>query len=60
MYVLIAILKKRLELPDDLYTILRVLDLTPFMQVPLHQLLTEQGRALAEIPDTRQLGLFET
>ena len=60
VYVLIAILKKRLELPDDLYTILRVLDLTPFMQVPLNQLLTEQGRALEEVPDTRQMGLFDT
>ncbi len=57
--MLIAILKKRLELPDDLYTILRVLDLTPCMQVPLTQLLTEQGPALEEVPDTRQMGLFE-
>ena len=35
VYVLIAILKKRLELPDDLYTILRVLDLTPSMSAKL-------------------------
>ena len=41
VYVLIAIPKKRLELPGDLYTILQVLDLTPFMQVPLRQLFAE-------------------
>ena len=60
VYVLIAILKKRLELPGDLYTILRVLDLTPFMQVPLHQLFTEQRPTLEEFPDTCQMWLFET
>ena len=59
VYVLIAILKKRLELPDDLYTILRVLDLTPFTQVPLHQLFTEQRRTMTEPPETRQMCLFE-
>ena len=60
VYVLIAILKKRLELPDDLYTILRVLDLTPFMQVPLPQLFAEQRPTLEEPPATGQMWLFET
>ncbi len=58
--VLIAILKKRLELPDDLYTILRVLDLTPVTQVPLLQLLTEQRSIMIKRPETSQLYLFET
>ena len=58
VYVLIAILKKRLELPDDLYTIQRVLDLTPFTPVPLLQLLTEQRERMNECPDTNQLCLF--
>ena len=59
VYVLIAILKKRLELPDDLYTILRALDLTPFMQVPLHQLFMEKQPTLEERLDTHQMWLLE-
>ena len=60
VYVLIAILKNRLELPHDMYTILRVLDLTPFTQVPLPQLFTQfrQPPRESAVPD--QLGLFET
>ena len=57
VYVLIAILKKRLELPD-VYTIQRVLDLTPFTPVPLLQLLTEQRGLIKESPETNQLCLF--
>ena len=59
VYVLIAILKKRLERPHDLYTILRVLDLTPFTQVPLHQLLTDQSETISKPLDTVQICLFE-
>ena len=57
VYVLIAILKKRLDLPGELYAILQVLGLTPFEQVPLDQLLMGPSRA----PDagTGQLSLFE-
>lgn len=60
VYVLIAVLKKRLEVPDDLYTILRVLDVTPFTQVPLVQLLAEQRGITLERPESSQLRLFET
>ena len=59
VYVLIAILKKRLEVPDDLYTILRVLDVTPFTQVPLVQLLAEQRGITLERPEASQMYLFE-
>jgi len=59
VYVLVAILKKRLGLPQSLYTILQVLSVTLFEQVPIHQ-------ALALIPDTtmggedgNQLSLFD-
>ena len=38
-YVLIAILKKRLELPHSLYEILQILSLTMFETVPINQLL---------------------
>jgi hypothetical protein len=45
VYVLAAILKKRLGLPQSLYTILQVLSITLFEKVPIHQ-------ALAQMPDT--------
>ena len=39
-YVLIAIIKKRLHLPQSLYEILQILSLTMFEKTPLNQLLT--------------------
>ncbi|QGZ42482.1 IS4 family transposase [Pseudoduganella flava] len=39
-YVLIAIAKKRLQLPQSLYEILQILSLTMFETTPLNQLLT--------------------
>lgn len=39
-YVLIAIVKKRLHLPQSLYEILQILNLTMFEQIPINQLLT--------------------
>ena len=59
VYVLVAILKKRLHLPQSLYTILQVLSVTLFEKMPIYQ-------ALAQIPDTtaedeacNQLSLFD-
>jgi hypothetical protein len=43
--VLVAIVKKQLELPQSLYTILQVLSVTLFEKVPIYQ-------ALAQLPDT--------
>jgi hypothetical protein len=45
VYVLVALFKKRLGLPQSLYTILQVLSVTLFEKVPIHQ-------ALALMPDT--------
>jgi hypothetical protein len=45
VYVLVALLKKRLRLPQSLYTILQVLSVTLFEKVPIQQ-------ALALLPDT--------
>ena len=59
VYVLLAILKKRLELPHDLYTILRVLDLTPFTQVPLPQLFTDRRAPEPPPVEIGQRGLFD-
>ena len=41
VYVLVAIVKKRLNLPASLYEILQILSLTMFEQIPLDQLLTQ-------------------
>ena len=40
MYVLMAIIKKRLDLRTDLYTILQILSLTLFEKTLLEQILT--------------------
>jgi hypothetical protein len=42
VYVLIAILKKELKLPQSLHRILQVVSVTAFERVPLRELLTEQ------------------
>lgn len=39
-YVLTAIVKKRLHLPQTLHEILQILSLNAFEKIPLHQLLT--------------------
>jgi IS4 transposase len=41
VYLLIAILKKELGLPQSLHSILQVLSVNPFEKVPIHELLTE-------------------
>jgi hypothetical protein len=58
VYVLVAILKKRLNIPASLYTILQILSVSVFERIPLLQLLTETALA-AEISDSQnQLNLF--
>src|SRR6266481_5486340 len=41
VYVLVAIIKKRLKLSASLYEILQILSLTMFEKIPLHQLLAQ-------------------
>ena len=58
VYVLVAIVKKRLKLPGSLYQILQILSLTMFERTPLNQLLTH---AVTDDTDTglsKQLSLF--
>lgn len=55
-YVLVAIVKKRLQLPASLYEILQILSLTMFERLPLDQLLAKTGMATI---DDHQLSLFE-
>ena len=54
-----AILKKRLALPQSLYTILQVLSVTLFERVPLIQALTITPDSTAEDESCNQLLLFD-
>ena len=59
VYVLVAIVKKRLELPASLYEILQILSLTMFERMPLDQLLAQTiVDDIGRISD-KQLILFE-
>src|SRR5690606_2745031 len=59
MYVLVAIIKKRLALTADLYTILQVLSLTLFEKTPLKQLLGAAESPTLDADDLNQMKLFE-
>ena len=59
VYVLVAILKKRLGLPQSLYTILQVLSVTLFERMPLIQALTITPESTAEDEGCNQLLLFD-
>ena len=60
VYVLVAILKKRLRIEHSLYTILQLLSLTLFEKVPLQQLLTMASYRIENDYQHIQLNLFET
>jgi transposase len=59
VYVLIAIIKKRLKLEASLYTILQILSVTIFERLPLNQLLTDIDYTLQVPPLSNQLILFD-
>ncbi len=59
VYVLVAIIKKRLNLKANLYTILQVLSLALFEKTPLDQLLTDIGHMESVGGDDNQLNLFD-
>ena len=58
VYVLVAIIKKRLNLNTDLYTILQILSLTLFEKTPLEQLLANQDYKADGDDMCNQLNLF--
>jgi len=58
VYVLVAILKKQLNLDLSLYTILQILSLTPFEKAPILQVLTEFTNTTQERDNPNQLKLF--
>lgn len=58
VYVLVAIVKKRLELELPLYTFLQILSVTAFEKIPLNQLLTCFSEANPSGDSCKQLLLF--
>ncbi len=59
VYVLVAIVKKRLQVEASLYTILQVLSVSLFEKIPLGQALTLSRDAEMEDDPGNQLNLFE-
>jgi hypothetical protein len=59
VYVLVAIMKKRLDLSVSLYQILQILSLTMFERIPLNQLLSQPNIDEFQISSSNQLNLFE-
>jgi len=58
VYVLVAIVKKRLQLPGRLYQTLQILSLTMFERMPLNQLLAKAATDDLDIDSRKQLSLF--
>jgi len=59
VYVLIAIIKKRLNLRLSFYTILQIFSVTVFEQLPIIQVLTDINFANQMVDSRNQLLLFE-
>jgi transposase len=59
VYLLVAIVKKRLDLPASLYTLLQVLSVTLFEKMPISQALQLKDYTNPQLTDSNQLILFE-
>ena len=59
IYVLVAILKKQLNLPESLHKILQVLSVNPFEKVTLQELLTQDESQANNYTNQNQLMLFD-
>ena len=58
VYVLVAIIRKRLNLDFSLHSMLQILSVTPFEKVPMFQLLTEMAPAATSPTNPNQLILL--
>lgn len=58
VYVLVAIVRKRLDLKPDLYTLLQILSVHILQQTELKQALSGGGYTNTSLPDSNQLQLF--
>jgi len=55
VYVLVAIVRKRLDLKFSLHSMLQILSVTPFEKIPLIQLLTDIAPDDEPLADGNQL-----
>ena len=58
VYVLVAIVKKRLNLDASLYTLLQILSVTLFEKIPISQALAQDDSKCSTSRITNQLNLF--
>ena len=59
VYILVAIIKKRLNLDMSLYTILQILSVTAFEKISVSRLLNNMNCETQNIDDRNQLSLFD-
>jgi len=59
VYLLVAIVKKKLDLPGSLYTLLQVLSVTLLEKVPISQALQTHDSTFSNYLDSNQLNLFD-
>jgi len=59
VYVLVAIVKKRLQFETSLYAILQILSVSLFEKLPLQQALSGSTAGISEGEPGNQLNLFE-
>lgn len=59
VYVLVALVKKRLKIESSLYTILQILSLSIYEKTPLNQLLSEKENTIQTDDLSNQLYLFD-
>jgi len=59
IYVLVALIRKELGIERNLNEILQILSTALFEQVPLQQLLTENGQQYRDVESPNQLNLFD-
>ena len=59
VYLLVAIVKKRLDLDASLYTLLQILSVTLFEKIPLHQALVGDENRCNQPQIDNQLNLFD-
>ena len=60
VYVLVAIVKKRMQVSQSLYTILQILSVTLFHKKPLYQAFAENGYKNEITSIDNQLKLFDS
>ncbi|MGB6338773.1 MAG: IS4 family transposase, partial [Candidatus Aminicenantaceae bacterium] len=59
VYVLVALIKKRLNLETSLYTFLQILSITTFEKLPILQVLREFYDTGCPVDPSKQLELFK-